>query len=178
MKDRRANLLNLALLQLAAAVPLALAASGRASLGVGLAWAAVGGAIVLSKHRGRDARLLLAGALVGGLGEGAAAVIGAMRFATPWLGLPISGWLLPSWALLGTATAYALAPLRGRLALGFLVGVVFGGLGLWGAVAAGEIVIESRAGPATLAGLCAWLGGLVVVLLAAGQRLAGTSPVD
>ncbi len=140
--ERRANLLNLLALQLGAAGPLVLAAVGHRGIGIALAWAAVVLAWVLSRRRVPDTKLLVLGGLLGTAVETGLGLAGWMHFTHPQLPLPFPGWLPPSWALLGMATAYVLAPLRGRAIVAAVVGSGVGALGLYGAVAARELMLD------------------------------------
>ncbi|MCX4241421.1 DUF2878 family protein [Paraliomyxa miuraensis] len=162
MSTRRANLLNLGLLQLGCAVPLLACALDRRGAGVVLAWSVLVLAVSISEHRGRDLRLLLAGAILGTLGELAAVLVGLMSFVHPSSPLPFPGWLPPSWALLGIATAHVLRPLRGRMLGSVIVGGLVGMLGLYGAMAAEEIVVTHGWHVVVISG---WLGVLVALLI-------------
>ncbi|MCH9681722.1 MAG: DUF2878 family protein [Deltaproteobacteria bacterium] len=165
---RRANLLNLLALQLGAAGPLLLAALGQRAIGIGLAWAAVGLALLLSRARAADLRLLFLGAVLGTAGETALALAGLMQFTHPIPTLPFPGWLTPSWGLLGMATAYVLAPLRGRAGVAAVVGVLVGAAGLYGAVAAQEIDVAGTWQGMTVS---VGLGALVAILAMLAPRL-------
>lgn len=166
--DRRANRINLGLLQLGAAGPLLAAAFDQHALGIGLSWLAVALAILVSRRRGRDLRLMLAGALIGTAGETALALAGLMPFVHPLSPLPFAAWLPSSWAMLGTSTAYALHPLRAHPKAGVIVGTLVGAAALYGAMGAGEVTIP-HSGYAGLISI--WLGILIAALLITARRI-------
>ncbi|MEM7158459.1 MAG: DUF2878 family protein [Myxococcota bacterium] len=166
--DRRANRINLGLLQLGAAGPLLAAAFDRHALGIGLSWIAVLLAIAVSRRRSRDLRLLLAGAAIGTVGETVLALAGLMPFVHPLSPLPFPAWLPSSWALIGTTTAYALHPLRARPLVGLIVGTLVGVASLYGAMRAGEVTIPHSAYSVVIS---IWLGTLIAALLITARRI-------
>ena len=143
-EDRRANLVNLGLVQLACAGPLLAAGLGSRCVAATLGWVALALAIVVASDRRRDAVVAAACLLVGTAAEWGLAATGAMRFSDPAWPPGIPPWLPPSWALVGLLWLYALRPVRSATPTILGLGVVFGALGLWGAVAAGEITLVSH----------------------------------
>ncbi len=142
-EDRRANLLNVAWVQLGCAGPLVAAGLGSRPVAAVIGWVALGLALVITRTRARDAVVASACLVAGTAAEWGLSATGAMHFTDAAWPPGIPPWLPPSWALVGLLWLYPLRRLRRATPAILGLGVVFGALGLWGAVAVGEIVLVS-----------------------------------
>ncbi|MBX3729658.1 MAG: DUF2878 domain-containing protein [Candidatus Sumerlaeia bacterium] len=142
----------------------------------GMVWAsalAVGLLLALhfvwvSHNRREDLLLALAAAGIGGAADSVLGAAGLIRFASPW---PLA-WVEPLWMLLlwvnfATTLDASLSWMRGRFALGAVLGAIGGPLAYWGGVRLGALELGAAGWQVYGAVALAWAAVMPVLLLVA-----------
>ena len=148
------------------------AANGTAWIGLVAVGAVVAWHVVQARDRGSELRLLLLATAVGAVFETLLVRTGWVQFTSGvWMAGIAPAWMVVLWANFATTLNVSLRPLRDRLWLAALLGVVGAPLAYFGGSRLGALEMPAVA-PALVAVGAGWLL-LAPALFAAARRLDG-----